>query len=169
MGGDKRSVVLIGMPGAGKSTLGVQLAKLLALDFVDTDLLIQRDSGTTLQAILDADGYLALRDTEARVITASDFPSAVVATGGSAVYSPQAMAHLRSFGPLVFLSVSLPELTRRIHDYATRGIAKRPEQTFEEVFAERMNLYRQYADMTVDCDGKTTEQILSELAALLAE
>lgn len=164
---EKPGIILIGMPGAGKSTLGVQLAKRLALDFVDTDLLIQREAGCTLQTVLDTQGYLALRALEAQVILAHRFPAAVVATGGSAVYSDAAMVHLREFGPRVFLEVSLAELTRRIHDYASRGIAKRPEQSFAEVFAERTALYRRYADLTVDGDGRSEDAILEELVARL--
>lgn len=162
----KGSVILVGMPGAGKSTLGVMLAKALARDFVDTDLLIQLRARRTLQQILDDDGYLALRQLEEETLLSCDFGNHVVATGGSAVYSDKGMQHLKSYGPVVYLDVALDELRRRIHDYDTRGIAKRPDQSFESLFEERRQLYRKYADITVRCDGLSLEEAL---AAVLAE
>lgn len=168
--GERRnSVILVGMPGAGKSTLGVMLAKKLAKDFVDTDLLIQLRAQRTLQQILDAEGYLALRQLEEETLLDCDFANHVVATGGSAVYSDKGMRHLKSYGPVVYLDVELAELRRRIHDYDSRGIAKRPEQSFESLFEERRQLYRQYADITVSCDGLTQEEALESVLAQLAD
>jgi shikimate kinase len=163
----QKSVVLIGMPGAGKSTLGVLLAKELALDFVDTDVLIQVREGKTLQEIMDESDYLNLRELEGEVIAAAQLPNHVIATGGSAVYSELGMANLRSFGPAVFLNCSADELRRRIHNYESRGIAKAPGQSFEELFAERQALYRKYADIVVDCDGKNMQQVLGEVVSVL--
>ncbi|WP_250462758.1 shikimate kinase [Microbulbifer litoralis] len=159
----KRSVVLIGMPGAGKSTLGVLLAKELALDFVDTDLLIQSREGRTLQEIMNESDYLNLRRIEGEVIADAELPSHVIATGGSVVYSEEGMANLRRFGPVVFLNCSAAELRRRINNYESRGIAKAPGQSFAALFEERQALYRQYADITVDCDGKDMQQVLDRL------
>ena len=133
----KHSVILVGMPGAGKSTLGVMLAKNLAKEFVDTDLLIQTRAGKCLQTLLDDEGYLALRQLEEEVLIDCDFSNHVVATGGSAVYSAAGMVSLRTSGLVVFLDVPLAELRRRIHDYDTRGIARRPGQSFESLFSER--------------------------------
>lgn len=163
-----RSVILVGMPGAGKSTIGVQLAKELALDFVDTDLLIQIRKGRTLQDIMDASDYLNLRHIEEQTLLETDLPRHVIATGGSAVYGQDGMRHLRAFGPVVFLDASLQELRRRIKNYESRGIARRPNQTFEELFAERRALYQQVADIVIDCDSKSQQQILDELVLVLA-
>ncbi|MCX2795118.1 shikimate kinase [Microbulbifer thermotolerans] len=157
------SIVLIGMPGAGKSTLGVLLAKELALDFVDTDMLIQLREGKTLQEIINESDYLNLRRIEGEVIASADLPNHVIATGGSAVYSEEGMANLKRFGPAIFLNCSAEELRRRIHNYEQRGIAKAPGQSFEELFAERQALYRKYADITVDCDGRSLQQVLDQV------
>lgn len=163
----KQSVILIGMPGAGKSTIGVQLAKALALDFIDTDLLIQLQSGETLQTFLDREGHFALRELESQVLLAHDFPNAVVATGGSAVYGDAAMQHLKRFGPAVFLHVPLADLEQRITDHDSRGIAKAPTQSFADVYAERLPLYERYADITVACSGRTEAQVLAQILAQL--
>lgn len=157
------SVVLIGMPGAGKSTLGVLLAKELAMDFVDTDMLIQLREGKTLQEIIDESDYLHLRHIEGEVIADAELPNHVIATGGSVVYSEDGMANLARFGPVVFLNCSAEELRRRIHNYESRGIAKAPGQSFAELFAERQALYRKYADVTVDCDGRDMQQVLDRV------
>ncbi|MBB3060369.1 shikimate kinase [Microbulbifer rhizosphaerae] len=162
-----KSVVLIGMPGAGKSTLGVLLAKELAMDFVDTDLLIQSREGKTLQEIIDGSDYLNLRRIEGEVISSAELPSHVIATGGSVVYSAEGMVNLRRLGPVIFLHCSAEELRRRIHNYESRGIAKAPGQSFEELFAEREALYRKYADITVDCDGRDLQQVLGRVLEAL--
>ncbi|GAA5525375.1 shikimate kinase [Microbulbifer aestuariivivens] len=164
-----QSVVLIGMPGAGKSTVGVLLAKELALDFVDTDVLIQSREGKTLQEIMNESDYLNLRRIEGEVIAEADLPGYVIATGGSAVYSEEGMANLRRFGAIVFLSCSAEELRRRIHNYESRGIAKAPGQSFADLFAERQALYRKYADITIDCDGRDLQEVLQAVLAALSD
>jgi shikimate kinase len=161
----RRSVVLLGMPGAGKSTLGVQLAKELALDFIDTDVLIQVREGRSLQDILDASDYLTLRHLEEQVLLEIDPPRHVIATGGSAIYSEAGMRHLKSYGPAVFLDVELDELERRIHNYESRGIAMRRGQSFADLFAERRSLYQRHADLTLNCNGKNQRTVVAELIA----
>jgi shikimate kinase len=158
-----QSLILIGMPGAGKSTLGLLLAKSLAKDFVDTDLLIQLDHRKTLQHILHEQGYLALREAEERVLLNAYYPSHIIATGGSAVYSAAGMRHLKQFGPIIFLDVSIESLEKRIHNMNNRGIACPADQTFAEVYAERRPLYLQYADIVIDCNGKSQEQLVDEV------
>jgi shikimate kinase len=153
------NIVLIGMPGSGKSTIGVIMAKLASLNFVDTDILIQRFAGRELQEIVDTEGYPALRKIEEEIILKLDCRDHVIATGGSAVYSPAAMEHLRADGLIVFLDVEIAKLLSRIRDYQTRGLAKRPEQTFEGLFDERLILYRKYADVTVSCGGLTQDEV----------
>jgi shikimate kinase len=160
---DRSNIILIGMPGSGKSTVGVILARLTARDFVDTDVLIQTQQGRTLQDIVDRDGYLALRGIEENVILKLDCRDHVIATGGSAVYSPAAMAHVKSQGIAVFLHVDLRTLRSRVEDYDTRGLAKRPDQSLDDLFAERLALYREYADVTVNCIGLTHEEVCASI------
>nr|WP_243748724.1 shikimate kinase [Pseudomaricurvus alcaniphilus] len=162
-----RSIILVGMPGAGKSTLGVMLAKALGKDFVDTDLLIQSQAGTTLQQIIDQQGYLHLRAVEESVLLGCQFGNHVVATGGSAVYSEPGMQHLRKFGAVVFLDVALDELRKRVTDYDNRGIARREGQSFESLFAERRALYLRYADLRIDCAGLSHNEALAKLLVAL--
>ncbi len=161
------NIVLIGMPGAGKSTIGVLLAKATARDFVDTDLLIQSREERPLQHIVDTHGHMVLRDIEESVLLDLHVHGHVIATGGSAAYSHAAMMHLKRNGIIVFLDVDLATLESRIHDYATRGLAKRPEQSFAELFAEREALYRKYADITVECSGLNQDEICDRIVAAL--
>ena len=159
----RSNIVLVGMPGAGKSTVGVILAKVTGRDFADTDVLIQLAEGRTLQAILDAEGYLALRAAEERAILALDARRTVIATGGSAVYSGTAMRHLRETGVVVFLDVPITTIRDRIRDFATRGIAHRPDQSFEDLFEERAALYRRYADVALPCEGLTQDEVAARV------
>lgn len=158
-----QSLILIGMPGAGKSTLGLLLAKNLAKDFIDTDLLIQLEQQKTLQDILHQQGYLALRKHEEQVLLKAQYPNHVIATGGSAVYSDAGMRHLKKFGPIVFLDVAMEELEKRIHNMESRGIARPEGQSFADVYAERRPLYLRYADIVIDCEAKTIEQLIDEV------
>jgi shikimate kinase len=162
------TVSLIGMPGAGKSTAGVILAKAMGLDFVDTDLLIQSREQATLQEILESRGYLALRDIEEEVILAAEFQRCIISTGGSAVYSDAAMNRLRSMGQVVFLDVPFSLLSCRINNMSTRGIARVGNQTLEDVYQERLPLYRKYADITVAAYDKTIEETAADVIRLLA-
>jgi shikimate kinase len=157
------SIVLIGMPGAGKSTVGVMLAKLTCRNFVDTDVLIQSSQVRPLQDIVDREGHLALRAVEEQVILQFDCRTCVIATGGSAVYSPAAMAHLKQQGMVVFLHADLPVLEARVHDLDTRGLAKRPDQSFRELFEERVPLYEKYADVTIRCGRLTHEEVCARI------
>lgn len=157
------NIVLIGMPGAGKSTVGVILAKLTSRDFVDTDVLIQTAHGRSLQDIVDREGSTALRSIEEEILLGLCCRNHVIATGGSAAYSDAAMRHLKSHGFVIFLDVDLPTLESRVNDYDTRGLAKRPGQSFAELFEERFSLYTKYADVTVNCANLTQEEVCSEI------
>lgn len=157
------SLILIGMPGAGKSTIGELLANTLKKDFVDTDRLIEQRQQKTLQTIVDSQGYTALRELEEITLLNASYPNHVIATGGSAVYSAKAMSHLKHFGLIVFLDVALPELENRLYNLNSRGLARRPEQTLADLFAERRPLYQQYADISITCAGKTPAQIIEEI------
>lgn len=169
---NKHSVILIGMPGAGKSTVGVLLAKRLAKAFIDTDILIQQTAGMTLQDYLDANGYLALRTLEEQVLMTEPMQQAVVSTGGSAVYSDAAMARLAEIGPRVFLDISLATMEQRIHNQASRGLASQPGVSLAAIYAERYPLYQQYADVSVVADqgsvDDVVECIVERVAPLLA-
>ena len=157
------NIVLIGMPGSGKSTVGVILAKKTSRVFVDTDVLIQTSQQRTLQQIVDTEGYGALRKIEERLLLNLALQNYVVATGGSAVYSVKAMAHLRSDGVIVFLDADLATLRARIGDFSSRGLAKRADQSFAELFEERQALYRKHADITIPCAGKTQEAVSDQI------
>jgi shikimate kinase len=166
MTADKLNIILIGMPGSGKSTVGIILAKQTGRDFVDTDVLIQSAKGRTLQDIVDREGFMVLRRIEEEILLKLDVRNHVIATGGSAVYSDAAMAHLKSHGTAVFLDADLSTLTARVHDYETRGLAKHPDQSLEDLFRERCTLYRKYADYAVDCIGLTHEEVCAGIIKL---
>jgi shikimate kinase len=157
----KSNIVLIGMPGAGKSTVGIILARMMAKDFVDTDVLIQLSESRPLQDIVDSDGHMALRKIEEEVILRLRCSNHIIATGGSAVYSKAAMDHLGRIGNIVFLDADLPTLDARVRDFGTRGLAKRADQTFADLFRERRPLYKKYAGITLQCSGNTQEEVCS--------
>jgi len=161
------NIVLIGMPGSGKSTVGVVLAKLTGREFVDTDLLIQTAKGMRLQDIVDQSGYMELRAVEEQILLELECRNHVIATGGSAAYSRAAMLHLKEAGTVVFLDVSVATLRDRIHDFGTRGLAKRPDQNLADLFRERYDLYTAYADLTVDCDRLNQEAVCAHIVNLL--
>jgi len=153
------NIVLIGMPGSGKSTVGVILAKMTSRDFVDTDVLIQTVHGRSLQDIVDTGGHMALRKIEEDALLGLDCANYVIATGGSAVYSRAAMVRLKSNGVIVFLDADLPALESRINDFDTRGLAKHPDQSFSALFHERFPLYRKYAGLTIRSGDLTQEEV----------
>lgn len=153
------------MPGSGKSTVGVILAKLLSYDFLDTDVLIQSSQRRALQDIVDRDGHLALRKIEEDTLLSLDPRHHVIATGGSAVYSAAAMAHLAAVGTVVFLEVDLAILEARVDNLATRGLVRRPGQSLADLFAEREALYQQVADVTIHCSRMTQEDVCSGIIA----
>ena len=163
----QKSIVLIGMPGAGKSTIGILLAKELGLNFVDTDISIQVRWGKTLQEITDESGYKVLRDYEEQVLLSEDIDQRVVATGGRAVYSEAGMARLKAKARVIFLDVSLPALKQRVRNFETRGVARRPDQSFEDLFAERRALYQHYADISLDCSHLGVNEALQAIVGRL--
>ncbi len=157
------TISLIGMPGAGKSTVGVVLAKLAGLRFIDTDIDLQVRAGAPLQQILERDGYQQLRALEQDVLLALDLQGAVVATGGSAVYSAAAMHRLRQAGPVVYLDVDLATLQRRVAAAPPRGIACDVGLQFAEIHAERCPLYQRYADLTVDAGSAGADTVAATI------
>jgi shikimate kinase len=154
------NIVLIGMPGAGKSTIGVLAAKTLGLDFIDTDILIQQKEGRLLQDIIEQAGIQRFLEIEEACICEACFKNAVIATGGSVVYSNKAMRALKQEGIIIYLKISYEEMIRRIRNITTRGIVLKKRQSLKDLYSERIPLYEQYADITVNSDGKNVEQIL---------
>lgn len=158
-----QTISLIGMPGAGKSTVGVILAKLTGQRFTDTDLDIQLREHATLQDILEREGHQRLRQIEEEVLLACDLDHAIISTGGSVVYSKAAMARLASAGPVVYLTADLATLEDRVSAAPLRGIASGREQSFADIYAERTPLYQRYADVSVDATGGNADQVAAEI------
>ena len=157
----KDSLILIGMPASGKSTLGVVAAKYLALDFVDSDILIQRENGETLAALIERLGVDGFLDVEGGVLSRlSPAHPSVIATGGSAVLREAAMEHLRSLGTVVYLRVSLEAIEARISEPHSRGVAMKDGETLADVYRERSPLYEKYADIVID-EGNDSAQVIS--------
>ena len=155
------------MPGSGKSTVGRMLAQRLRCGFIDTDQLIESSRYRSLQDIVDSDGYETLRKIEEEILLDIDTRDHVIATGGSAVYSEKAMAHLRAIGRIIFLYANLASLQQRIHNLGQRGLARRPGQTLAELFAEREALYRNSADLTIESSSLTPEQVCTQVLEML--
>lgn len=150
----KDNIILIGMPGAGKSTLGIVLAKIMNYDFVDADLVIQQQCDKTLERIIDACGPEGFIEVENQVLIGMAAEHTVIATGGSAVYSDEAMQHLGSIGRVVYLKISYDELRGRLADLSERGVVMKGGRgmSLRELYDERKPLYERYADITVDVD-----------------
>jgi shikimate kinase len=161
------NLVLIGMPGVGKSTVGVLLAKATSRDFVDIDVYIQAKEGRTLQEIIDQGGMEAFCRIEERHVLSLACHSSVIATGGSVVYYPAAMEHLGASGFIIHLDLEISALERRLTDLDSRGVVMAPGQDFSQLFAERRPLYQRYAQLTIDCAGHTHERIVTEITRRL--
>ena len=151
------NITLIGMPGAGKSTLGVVLAKILGYEFLDSDLLIQKEEKRRLYQIIDEEGEEGFKAIENRVNASIDTENTVIATGGSVVYCSEAMEHLKSIGKVVYLSLSLESLEKRLGNLKKRGVLLKEGQTLKSLYEERVPLYEKYADIVVDEEGKDLE------------
>lgn len=159
-----KNIILIGMPGCGKSTVGVLLAKAMGFRFIDTDITIQERTGMLLQEIIDTKGldWFCIEEERA-IMSVAEEGGCVIATGGSAVYSRSAMLHLKEHGYVYYLSLSVEQVERRLHNIKTRGIAMRPGDSIEDVFRRRRALYEEYADITVECQGKSIEETVEEI------
>lgn len=157
------NIILIGMPACGKSITGVVLAKTMRKSFVDTDLLIQEREKKPLQEIINSAGLEYFKQTEEAVLTGLKAENAVVSTGGSAVYYPRSMAHLKDGGLVVYLKVSLPTIEERLDNIKTRGVAMGKDDTIEVLYKRRTPLYEKYADITVEADGLTVEETVEKI------
>lgn len=160
------NIVLIGMPGSGKSTCGVLAAKALLKNFFDTDLLLQNLEGKRLQSIINENGIEYFNKAEERAILSLDIKGTVIATGGSVVYSEKAMAHLRSLGKIIYLRLSYDEMEGRIKNITTRGIVLKEGETLLDMYNERAPLYERYADEILNCDGMTVEETVESIVLL---
>ena len=162
-----QTISLIGMPGAGKSTVGVILAKLTGLRFADTDLDIQVRENATLQDILEQRDFRYLRAIEQEILLNIALDHAVISTGGSVVYSEQVMQRLRNAGPVVYLDAELSLLQQRVAAAPLRGIASDQQQTYAEIFAERTPLYRRYADISVDAGSGSADTVAASILRII--
>lgn len=166
---ERNNIILIGMPGSGKSTLGVLLAKAVNYRFLDTDLLIQEREGKLLCEIIAEKGQEAFLKIEEEVNAEVTAERTVIAPGGSAVYSARAMEHFAEIGTVIYLHVSLPELEKRLGDLTKRGVVLKKGQTLEELFEERRPYYERYARITIDVTQEDIGTILSEIIRKLKE
>lgn len=159
----RNNVILTGMPGSGKSTVGVVLAKGLGYRFLDSDLVIQEQTGKLLYQLIEElgeAGFLALENEVNTSILASH---TVIATGGSAIYGKEAMAHFKEIGKVVYLKLPYGELAERLGDLHERGVVLKPGFTLKDLYDERAPLYERYADITLDCGNKSIRQVMEEI------
>lgn len=164
-----QNIILIGMPGSGKSSVGVVLAKILGYHFLDVDLLIQRREGALLQQLLDSRGVDAFLDLERDVICSLDCQHTVVAPGGSCICREESIAFMRQLGTVVYLQLSPEEVEARIHNLATRGVALQPGQTLADLYRVRAPLYERCAHITVPVNGQTLGQTVEAVCAALKQ
>ena len=164
---NKSNIILIGMPGSGKSTVGVVLAKRLGYRFCDSDLLIQESTGHLLSELIAEHGIEGFWQIESDVNKSIECEKCVIATGGSAIYEPEGMAHLRGIGYVIHLQLPEKELAERLGDLNARGVTLRPGQTLHDLYEERRPLYEKYADLTINCSHRQIRQVVEEIDAQL--
>ena len=163
------NVTLIGMPGSGKSTIGVILAKALGYQFLDTDLVIQKQEKRKLSQIIAQEGPERFKEIENKVNASVDVTETVIAPGGSVIYCEEAMKHLRSIGKVVYLKISLESLSKRLGNLRGRGVLLKEGQTLKDLYEERVPLYEKYADITVNEYGLNVEQTIDKILSLRNE
>jgi shikimate kinase len=160
---EKSNLILIGMPGAGKSTVGVILAKRLGFNFIDSDLLIQSGEKKRLQQVIDSEGIARFRQIEERVLLELHCSRTVIATGGSAIYSRQGMRALQQTGLLIYQQVNLERLQQRIADMGQRGLVMAAGQNFEQLYRERTPLYEKHSELTIPCSELSAEEVAARI------
>lgn len=159
----KDNIVLIGMPGSGKSTVGVVLAKKLGMKFIDSDLVIQDAYGKLLHELIEEHGVEGFWEIENKVNASLKPYKSIVATGGSAIYGKEAMAHLREVGTVVYLQLPYEEVADRLGDLNARGVTLQAGQTLKDLYEERIPLYEKYAHITIHCSGKMLREVVTEI------
>jgi shikimate kinase len=159
----KNNIILIGMPAVGKSTIGVLLAKRLGRYFLDTDIYIQAVVGKTLQQVIDEQGLEEFCKIESEQIACIDKENCVIATGGSAVYSEPAMKHLKANGIIIYLDLPLEMIKKRLTDLNIRGVVMSKDQTLDDLYKKRTPLYEKWADVKIDCNNLTHEQVIEKI------
>ena len=162
---EKKNIVLIGMPASGKSTVGVILAKILGMDFCDTDILIQQREGLTLNRIIEKRGVDAFLECEERALLSLNVSDTVIATGGSAIYSQKGMSHLKRSSLVIYLKVQKEEIFKRISDIKERGVVLFDSQSLDDMYLERIGLYEKYADITLKEEGCSIEHTVQAIVA----
>lgn len=165
----KANITLIGMPAAGKSTIGVLLAKRLGYSFVDSDIVIQEKTGKLLKEIIAEVGTDGFLKVEEQVNSELNVYRSVIAPGGSVIYGPKAMEHLKAISVVVYLKLSYRDVKHRLGDLTDRGVALKDGMTLEDLYQERVPLYEKYADITIDETGKTSGKTVDELRALIEQ
>ncbi len=159
------NIILIGMPASGKSTCGVLAAKALLKNFFDTDLLIQNIENKRLQEIIDEKGNDYFEKAEENAVLSLDIIGTVIATGGSVIYSEKAMAHLKSLGKIIYLHLDFDTMKKRLKNITTRGVVLKDGYSLEDMYKERLELYKKYADETIVCDALSVEQTVEAIVA----
>lgn len=165
----KSNITLIGMPAAGKSTVGVLLAKRLGYSFVDSDIVIQEKTGKLLKEIIEEAGTDGFLKVEEQINSELDVHRSVIAPGGSVIYGSKAMEHLKEISVVVYLKLSYQDVKRRLGDLTDRGVALKDGMTLLDLYNERVPLYEQYADITIDETGKSSGKIVDELRRLMEQ
>ena len=160
---NKNNIILIGMPGAGKSTVGVILAKRIGFHFIDTDLLIQAQEKCRLQQIIDSQGLKSFRLIEEQKLLDLQAEHTVIATGGSVVYGEKGLKTLGNSGHQIYLQIALPTLQQRIADMGQRGLVMAKDQTFTQLYQERTPLYEKFSDLTIPCNELSAEQVAAKI------
>ena len=161
------NIVLIGMPGSGKSTLGVVLAKMLGYGFIDSDLIIEEEENRLLHEIIREEGIEGFIAIENRVNSSIETSKKVIATGGSAIYGAEAMEHLGKIGTIVYLKWGFEELAEHLGDLTERGVVLKEGQDLQGLYEERCPYYEKYADITVECSGESIEAMTREIMKAL--
>ncbi|CRZ33286.1 shikimate kinase [Herbinix hemicellulosilytica] len=160
--------MLIGMPGAGKSTVGVVLAKVLGMNFIDSDILIQRQEGMLLKDIIEKKGLKGYLDIENQVNRDISVENTVIATGGSVIYCPEAMEHFRNIARIVYIKLSYNTIRKRLGNIKQRGVVLREGQTLLDLYCERCPLYEKYAHIIIDAEGLSVEELMDKIVKELA-
>ena len=161
---NNNNIILIGMPGAGKSTVGVVLAKKLGYTFIDSDIVIQNEKGLLLHELIEQFGSDGFNQIENEVNSKINVENSVIATGGSAIYGKDAMKHFKSIGKIVYLKLPYDEIERRLGDLNERGVSIKKGQTLLSLYEERTPIYEQYADITIDCDNLSIREIVKKIS-----